>query len=141
MVQDLYTERKKILAQLEALRIFPNTKTVRQLRHELEDKLERIERKISKLERERDRHEQEDEDEGEEVSDEVEDIEDEEGGEAPNLKRSRFMKNRHRFVRLVHSKVHGTPDEMPYAQISHWVSVSRRGGKTPIDAVFANLSG
>lgn len=127
MLSDLYSERERILAQLDALRIFPNTRTVRQLRRELKEKLEKIEEKIERLEREEDEKALEDEEEDEEEPEE----------EDANLECSRGMKKYHRYIRLIHDNY---PD-YSYSDTRKMLAQRKRGRAVDIpDVVWQNPS-
>ena len=125
MLSDLYAERERIQAQLQALLIFPNTRTVRQLRRELEAKLKRIEEKIEQLEREED--ESALEDEGEE----------EQEDEDADLSRSKAMKRHNRYIRLIHDNY----PEYSYNDIRTMLARRKRGKVVDIpDVVWQNPS-
>jgi predicted nuclease with TOPRIM domain len=122
---ELYVERQRILAQLYALRIFPDTPTVQKLRRELEEKLDELEDEIEELERE------EEEQDGEEPE------EDEVEGEDADEARSEGMKKYHRYIRLIHDNF---PD-IPYQRIRKEFSKRKRGRKSSIpDVVWQNPS-
>jgi phosphoglycerate-specific signal transduction histidine kinase len=128
VLSDLYAERDRILAQLEALSIFPNTRTVRQLRRELKEKLDRIEEKIERLEREEDEKALEDEEEEEDEDSEQEDA---------NLQRSKGMKKYHRYIRLIHDNY----PEYSYSYIRTMLAQRKRGRDVDIpDVVWQNPS-
>jgi hypothetical protein len=135
MLSNLYAEGDLILAQLEALKIFSNTRTVRLLRRELKDKLEKIEQKIEKLKREvelqpRDDEEETDEEEG-----------DEEKALDANTARSAFMKREHHYVRLIYDIIHPDHPEITYADVRHLLSLRRKGKKVRIpDVIWQNPS-
>jgi len=133
MVIDLYAERDMILAQLEALKIFQNTNTVRKLRRELKEKLRRIEKRIEALERE-DEDDENDDDEAEESEDEESEDDDERESESF---RSKSMKKYHRYIRLIR-------DNYPaysYGTIRSMLGQRKRGKDVDIpDVVWQNPS-
>jgi len=126
-LSDLYAERERILALLEALKKFPNTRTVRQLRRELKEKLEKIELKIEELEEQADQEDEEpvDEDSDKEVEDEA------------DKKRSTGMKKYHRYIRLINDNY----PEYSYSLIRSMLSRRKRGEEVDIpDVVWQNPS-
>lgn len=122
-VDHLYGQRDRILAQLDALSIFPNTRTVRQLRRELKEKLKQVEDKIRK---EEEKQEPEDEDE-----------QDDEGAEDEDSHRSSAMKKYHRYMRLIRDNY----PEYSYRDIRSMFALRKRGREVEIpDAVWQNPS-
>ena len=128
MISDPHKQRELTRSQIEALRTFPNTRTVRQLRSELQHRLDTIEKKIARLERE-DKTLSYDRAKATDAIDEA------------NQRRSRYMKKRHRFIKLVYDRVRGTEYEASYADISHMIALRKRDKWIPIPRViFDNLS-
>jgi len=110
-------DKQKILELLKLLDIFPNTQTVRQLRKELEDRLEKIESK------ERKRTERE----------KVEARRKIEAG----LSRSRKLKKYHHYIRLVKDN----HPEIPYDDIRRQFKARKEGKEVSIpDASWEDLS-
>jgi Tfp pilus assembly pilus retraction ATPase PilT len=121
-LQELYDSRDRIQAQIEALRIFPKTKTVRQLLRELKEKLVRIEERISELEGEQE---------------EEEELEPEDEDEDADLDRSKGMKKYHRYIRLIHDNY----PEYSYSDIRSMLAQRKRGKDVDIpDVVWQNPS-
>ncbi|WP_148700206.1 hypothetical protein [Candidatus Nitrososphaera evergladensis] len=126
----LAEQRKKIQAQLDALEIFRNTSTVRKLRNELKEELSRVETRISAVsQRSQKRKEQESKESRLQKRQEA------------NAERSQWMKGVHRYVRLIHSNIRGTPHELPYGEVFKLFFERRRGRKGEIpDVIWQNPS-
>ena len=107
-------QKEKLEAQLDALKIFPNTVLVRNLRRQIKAELEKIERKEKVL------------------VPRPEDIK-----TKANLSRSSKAKKYHRYIRLIRNNF----PELSYGDIRKQFSKRRRGIEVSIsDAVWQNPS-
>jgi uncharacterized short protein YbdD (DUF466 family) len=112
-------QRKKILKQLKALKGFPNTKTVRKLRKELQVKLKRIESKVEKPKQTRLR------------------VSRKEIQRQANLARSRKVHKYHNYIKQISNNY---PD-LTYSQIRKQFKERKKGKHTEIpDVVWFNPS-
>ena len=115
----LAERRKRLLKQLDALKIFSNTSTVRKLRQELNAKLGKLETKIQQ---------------GKQVNLPMSrsDIQ-----QAANAARAAYMRKEHNYIRQI---VNTFPD-ISYAEARHQLKERRQGKHTKIpDVIWRNPS-
>lgn len=119
MTQDKQRKRKKIQKQLDALKGFPNTKAVRQLRKELQEKLRRIESKVKKSRQTK------------------LPVSKREIQRQANLARSRKVHKYHNYVKQI---VENYPD-LTYSQVRRQFKERKQGKHTEIpDVIWRNPS-
>ena len=104
--------KKKLLAQVDALKIFPNSKEVRIIRKRILQQLERLEKKVSPASKE-------------------------ELKTLSNAKKSVKLKRHHRYIRLIRDNF----PKLPYNQIRTQLSDRKQGKQVSIpDVIWQNPS-
>ena len=117
---NLQEQRKKIRAELRALKMFTNTVTVRKLRRELQQKLRDIESKIQKQARVAKKPPSK-----------------KETRQAANAARAGKLSKYHRYIRLIRDNY---PD-LTYSQIRSQLTERKQGKQTEIpDVIWHNPS-
>lgn len=102
---------KKLLEQLDALKLFPNNKLVRELRNQIQQKVTKLEKSKA-------------------VTKTIEKAD-------ANLARSKSLKQYHRYLRLIHDNF----PNLKYSEIRRQFSERRKGRETDIpDAIWQNPS-
>jgi Zn-dependent M16 (insulinase) family peptidase len=112
-------EKKRILSQLNALKSFGNTTTVRKLRKELNEALKRLSRSESMREPPKPR------------------ISKKEQRRIVSIEKSSKLKKYHHYIRLIHDNY----PEMPYPDIRRMFKLRKQGTDVSIpDVVWQNPS-
>ena|SRR2546427_12881592 len=108
--------KKKLLEQLDALKIFPNNNLVRQLRRDIQQKLEKLQKEKATV-------------------DVVEVF------KKANQTRSRKVKQYHRYMRLIYDNARSTEPNIRYTDVRQQYSERKQGKEVSIpDVVWQNPS-
>ena len=114
----LAKERQRILSQLNALKGFGNTATVRKLRNELKTKLESLERR-------------------EKMQQKPLPISDKEKRRIASIEKSSKLKKYHHYIRMIHDNY----PEIPYPEIRKMFKLRKQGKDVSIpDVIWQNPS-